>query len=227
MDTEARKKLIDKIQKLMAMAEGTTFTEEAKAHRAKAEELMAKHAIELQEMRKKSEYITWDMDVEDPESYELYMANAVAKFNGLLCVHYTYVGRYKTIKLCGTYSDITAFQYMHDSVERQLGTALCKEMESRRYMGTRDKAQFMLGFAIGLNNKVDALIRGRNNYAQANALMVIDEIQQARNFYQQTEGKLRNGNNKCGIYDPKGVKAGLEANLNKGVTKRGEMLQIA
>lgn len=227
-----REALIDKVQKLLAMAESTTHPEEAKSFRDKAADLMAKHAIENNEFASAPTYMIVDLDFDaGPTTWQIHMTNAIAKFNGMLCVlHTTHKGydKHKLIKLIGTASDHAAFTYMYDSVMRQMGTALGNYLQETGKTNTTNRTQFMVGFSYGLSDKVRDLMDARNNKIQQYGLVPINETQKARNWYEETNGNLSKGKVSNAKYEMAGVNAGKNASLNKGVTSyQSNKLQIA
>jgi hypothetical protein len=217
-----REQLIDKVQKLLAMAESTTHPEESKSFRGKAADLMAKYAIENSEFAGSApSYMSIDLDTDGtPEAWQIHLVNGVAKFNGMLCVlHSSYTG--KKLRIVGTASDHAAFTYMYDNVLRQMGSALCVRAEQGR-MTQRDNDKFLLGFAYGLCDKVDRLLAARNTKIQEYGLVKIDEVRAVTNWYEKEEGKLKQTKGSSAAYEMDGVRAGRNANLNKGVTSAAQ-----
>jgi hypothetical protein len=219
---EERTQLIDKVQKLLAKAEATTFPEEAKSFRNKAADLMAKYAIEHADFNSVPDYIIIDLDLDgdEPENWQIYLVNAVCRFNGMLCV--THASRAwgnatKAIQLIGTASDHAAFAYMYDSALRQLGDALCGYLSTTQKHTATDKTKYMLGFAYGLNDKVRELLAQRDNKIQEYGLVPVNNTQLARNWYEQTQGKLSMGKASSAQFERAGHAAGKNAHLNKGV----------
>jgi hypothetical protein len=212
-----REQLIDRVQKLLAMAESTNHPEESKSFRSKAADLMAKYAIENHEFGSTAPtYMIVDLDTDAaPTEWQIHLVNGVCKFNGMLCiVHTSYTG--KKLRLVGTASDHAAFTYMYDNVLRQMGSALCARAEKSR-MTDRDNTKFLNGFAYGLCDKVDQLLAARNTKIQEYGLMKIDEVRTVMNWYEKEQGNLKSSRKSNAAYEMDGVRAGRNANLNKGV----------
>ena len=226
-----RQNLIDKVQNLLAKADSTEFLAEAEAFRAKATELMAKFAITNSEFAGTAEYYIRDVETigDSPEAWETTLVNAIARFNGLLCVIYTsgtYSGKTQKLKLTGTHGDHSAFNYMYDSVIRQMGSAMFTYINDSGKTNTKARTEFMVGFAYGLQSKVTRLMSDRNNKIQEYGLVPINEVQKARNWYTQNQGQLRTTSSKRLKYENEGYNAGGKASLNKGVTQNSNRLAI-
>lgn len=233
-----RESLIDKVQALLNKAEATDFPQEAEAFRNKAADLMAKFAITNNEFRGEVRYLIHDLDLggEDPTQAEMTTANAVAKFNGCLCVIHTsrrLEGNSATLKITGTEGDIAGFLYLFDSVNRQAGSAFLDRMN--KLLTTKEKkvtakyrSEFLYGFSLGLSNKVNTLMLSRDRKINEYGLVPINEVQKARNFYESTLGKLSTGKQPSAKWDQEGLKAGGNASLSKGLsTRTSNGLQIS
>lgn len=215
-----REQLIDKVQKLLAMAESTNHIEESKTFRNKAADLMAKYAIENSEFQSTPTYMSVDLDTDgDPTEWQIHLVNGVCKFNGMLCIiHSSWNGlnKIKKLRLVGTASDHAAFTYMYDNVLQQMGSALCVRAEKSR-MTQRDNTKFLNGFAYGLCDKVNSLLAARNTKIQEYGLVKIDEVKSVMNWYEKEQGKLNSSKKSNAAYEMDGINAGRNARLNKGV----------
>jgi Protein of unknown function (DUF2786) len=130
-----RKKLIDKIVKLLELAASSEFPEEAATAKNLAAELLAKHDIATCEIKGEQEgfiFGAWQ-EVDRFNSYDLILFSALAKINGLsMYTGYPWYsvggGYYKNMersedfqghegyKFAGRPSDTEAFTYMREIV---------------------------------------------------------------------------------------------------------------
>ena len=133
-----RKKLIDKIAKLLALADSSDFSEEAATAKNLAAELLAKHHVAIAELQAEP-YETDSQESARFVAHDVKLFSALAKING--CVLYMAPERSFTrdgcepgfIRSCsekkrylfvGKPSDIEAFRYMREIVIAQREVAL-------------------------------------------------------------------------------------------------------
>jgi hypothetical protein len=152
MGTE-RKKLIDTVTKMLALAGSTGFEAEASTAKAKAAELIAKYDIHSE-----SDLAGFKLEGEmrggaPMPSYEWHLLDAVGKFCGVLVLrggsNYLFFGKPQ---------DLAAFRYMRDITSAQ---------QDRAWMGylsahpdcAREKVSWKFSFADGVHEKVDELMR--------------------------------------------------------------------
>jgi hypothetical protein len=150
MDIE-RKNLIERVTKLLALAESTQHSEEADTARTMAIELMAKHNIKANENLANEAFTIYSDRTGFPMEDALVLA-AIAKLNNA----YLLAGK-DSYTVAGRQSDIIAFYYMTDLVMQQRVRAHNEFAASlpRWTHGERDR--WLMGFAIGVCRKVKQL----------------------------------------------------------------------
>ena len=229
---EDRQKMIDKVQKLMAMADSTTHPAEADAFRNKAAEIMARFQVDSADLAGKPTYITKEYGDPNPAKSDQHLVNAVAKFNGMFCLIHSCDPDYssgklqfnKILQIIGTYADQVAFEYMMDSVLMQRNTAYCDYADgksaARIRITEKNREEFFLGFAYGVAAKVKDLLAARDSKIQSWGLVPVKGDVAARTWYEQNVGRLGKGKSSKANYEMAGVQAGQAATLNKGVQSR-------
>ena len=226
-----RAAMIDKVQKMLAMAESTTHEGEARVFKEKAAELMAKFQMDNADLLGKPQYIIRDEQEQNPDLSDQHISNAVAKFNGIFCLLTGTKGNNR-LQLVGTIGDLTAYDYMLDSVYRQRNTGWCDYCDARTLEGKRlnerDREAWFLGFAYGLAAKVRGLLSARDKKVQEWGLVPVDGSQNSKNWYTQNVGDIRSAGKSKARYEYDGINAGKNATLNKGVqATRFTGLQLA
>jgi Protein of unknown function (DUF2786) len=158
MDQE-RRKALDRILKLLALAEGTSFNAEAASARAMAEALIAKHNVDLAEGQKPPRdqlvihtYTPWGRQW----LWELMIAVAMTRLCG--CAFYSRgkpdEGGYDHFLFVGVFANVEACLYILAEVHAQRHRAWVRY----RAEGGRDSfGQFCFSFARGLEAKIKRL----------------------------------------------------------------------
>jgi hypothetical protein len=155
-DGAQRKKILDRLAKIMALADGTEFAGEAENARKMAEALMAEHGVGAEdvadiefELRKVPSY--YDFDAQ----WDRILKWAIAELNNCLPLMYTKPGDDEKVTHFGYVGrpiDIDAALYMTDELIRQRGRAF---MAYAARGGQDGKAKFFFGYAKGLRARVD------------------------------------------------------------------------
>lgn len=226
MITTARQQMIDKVQKLLAQAEATTFAAEADTFRDKAAQLMAEHNITTTETT--DDQFIEQMSADTVALHDQHLRNAIARFNGVFLIRIkNYCNEYH-VKTIGTRSDTEAYEYMLHTTHRQRNSAFIKFVGDRNgNVNNKDRDAFYLGFAYGVNNQVTDLLSARDTKIQAWGIVPVDNRKKAEQWYTQ-DNKVTKGKRTNAKYEHAGVEAGRSANLNRGVTSTsGKRLAIA
>jgi len=226
--TNERVKLIDKIVKLLALADGTNHDEEAETARRKAAEMMAKHNIELSDMIQKSNVFTETERVQttrEVEPFDVHLVNAIALFNGvcfLIGGRLVSRGYKKCFTFVGREADIEATEYMIDIVKQQRKVAYDKY--SKEYIAQYGKARWdkdwtdwrrwMNGFTSGVRTKLKELTDMASQKVQEWGLVPIDPSKQALAWYNENVQKTRDSRQS---HMKKGSAAGFEAGRNVSI----------
>lgn len=227
--TNDRKQLIDKIVKLMALADDQAGKPEAEVARRKVSELMAKNNIALQDLEQtKSTFIKKEQMMQRKTHYKFdtLLVNHIFKFNevALLLINngnYMYVGRQQ---------DIEAAEYMLDLVMQQRKQAVkvwADDMQNKGWArpGTTEQDKFKNGFAIGVGIKLRELTKMAEGKVQEWGLVPINGADLALNWYKDKH-KVTSSKSKPVSYHQAGVAAGKNVSLNKGVTTQSSTKQL-
>lgn len=211
-----RLKLVEKITKLMALADNTSFSEEADSARTMAIDLMAKHNIDMADMSVAKE--DFMLDIEDsnrtrPATEEITLINAVAIFCGvamLISKDNTSV-KYKFI---GTPSAIEFFKYTRDTILNQRQHA----WQTSGKRGSNVMYHWKMGYALGASAKLMSLMKATESKIQSYGLVPIKEHEQAMDWFKQ-DHKVTAGRRSTlqGKYDRDGYAKGNQVGINKGV----------
>lgn len=228
----ARVKLINKIVKLLALADGTNHSDEAESAKRKAAEMMAKFNIEMSDLIKKDGVFTKSERVQTTRSvepFDIHLVNAIAYFNGVCLLSGTRTTE-KGYKYCYTFVgrevDIEATEYMIDIVKQQRKSAY--DIYSKEYIARYGKArwdkdwtdwrQWMNGFTTGVRSKLTELTNMSHKKVQEWGLVPVNPRDQALAWYDkniQKSGKARNSRMKSGSWA--GYEAGKNVSIHKGV----------
>lgn len=218
-----KKKLIDKVTKLFALADSTTHSAEAEAARKMAVDLLAKHNMTLSSIS--VDELEYHEVVEcfpgNMPNHTKILHNGIADFTGVLMV----LG-HKTFHYIGTRSNIEAFRYMLNVVIEQRDRGLAKwKREAPEYkLKTSTPQKWQLGFAYGVMDKCKSLKKQTQERVNEKGMIVLDEMQLAQTWYTKDhpleETKIKS------TYNQSGFSAGQNANLNKGVTKQASHKMI-
>jgi hypothetical protein len=203
-----RKKLLDQLLKLLALSHSTTFAAEAATARAKAEELMRKHNLSLNEGSK--DRTKFAIEQHSPWAKGAQWEYRIADTLGRLCgCEVYYLGDYQLFNLVGTVADLEALRYMIDAVNQQRIRAW---LEYKR-TGPDKLWSFSFSFAQALVEKVDSLLEG--------ATEIEAQRERARLWF---ESSHKINHNDDAIYgrgaSAAGRAAGSNTSLHRGVIGR-------
>lgn len=161
-------KLVDRIRKLLAMAEGTTNRHEAEAFMAKASELMLEHAISEAQIeaagRSKSQIVELRIPIKASTPGNRWLRlllNTIANTNR--CRMYTYSGyQGDDGNMIVGYPDDTSFvEMVFLSLSIQLETAYAQAYEEKppHIHGRRWRTEFTAGFVSGVSERLKRAAR--------------------------------------------------------------------
>lgn len=223
-----RKKLIDKVTKLMALADGTNHGPEAESARRMAAELMARHNLTYSDLDSKEvPFATRDESTgrQSLAAYETHLLAALAAFNGVCLLKHNG----KDYRFIGRQPDLEAFDYMRDIVNQQRQASFRSYYLEHygKHPGAAIRARYFNGFAIGVTRKLAELRDQMNSKVQEWGLVPVDPSMQALAWYKE-HAKVRDARQGRGLSCNKaGIEAGKNVSLNKGVTQTGtETLKI-
>lgn len=228
--TTDRQKLIDRITKLLALANDPSAAPgEIENAQTKAAELMAKHNISVGESKIKDEFANHDLeDVDGDDRHDSTLCSAIAKFNDVMLIHITGGCQGTVLRIVGTRSDIEAYTYMQDVLFRQRTDSYLQAVIGGAEKRTdKSRREYFMGYAYGVRTLVNKLLAKRDNIITSMALVPVDNRKAAENWYEKNHGKLSNCRSlKPATYSQAGYNAGLNAKLNKGVGTKGALLAI-
>ena len=227
-----RKKLIDKVIKLLTLAESTTFDEEAENAKRMASELMAKHNIEISEalQRESAAFNQKDktLNHKDPYGFDITLMNCICIFNGVLMITgYNYKLHKAKASYIGAEEDIEAAEYMIDIVYAQrkraykayrlgmigkLGKEYFSEFESSYWNSWHN------GFTQGVQAKIHELRKMTEQKTREWGLVPVEPHKLALAWYNKNMEGTRSFKAGHRNYSEDGLNAGRNVSLNRGVT---------
>lgn len=225
-----RMKVIEKVIKLLTLANGTNHEAEAESAKRMAAELMAKHDVKIGECKKEEYQINvMGLGRKNHESNEHRVMYIVASFNG--CAMYRRNGfKEASYVLVGRQADIEVTQYMYEILVRQLSN------DSKRFSSeTKAKygeckaatwAHYRNGWVIGLRRKIDELTRMKENKIQEWGLVPVNASKAAEAWYENdhkvTAARATNRN-----FLSQGIKDGQNASIHTGIGEKSKAKRIA
>lgn len=182
-----RKKVIDQVLKLLALAESSTHAGEVSAARQKVEELLLRHEIALGELHapeEEFERTEHDSGYASAGKYRIRLADMVARFNGTYLVY----RQEKTTRyvLYGRHADVVQTIYMYGILVEQMQRArrqAAAALRSRcgRAMVSAERNGFCAGFCNGVQDKLTSLTRMVEERRQEVGLVPLSLYVQLRN----------------------------------------------
>ncbi len=221
-----RMKLIDKVIKLLALADGTNHTAEAESAKRMAAELMAKNNLELSDLVQKEGTFTVDRrkhSQNSPARFETMLINVIAKFNNVCLITQDNWRDKMTLSYIGRSCDIEATLYMIDIVLRQRMVAwkkYRKEYETAYGIKLTKGPTYTAwhnGFSVGVRSKLDELAAMSTSKIQEWGLVPVDGSKQALAWYHQHHGETRPGRATKMKVSEAGKNAGKNVSIHKGL----------
>lgn len=232
-----RAKIIEKIVKLLALAEGTNHSEEAASARRMAEELMAKYDVSLEERLKEEEIEEFDLATGkvNLDKFYTFIFNDICKFNGVFLLHRKGFSIDRKSKVSAAYhligrpSDREAALYMMDLVWVQVKQMLAHfRTEFHQKNGFCPlgayHTSYMTGIVRGFGRKLDALTasvnKKRGEWGLVPLSSAVVRLNDAETWYKQ-DNKVRNSKQSLNVskrsaYD-QGRADGSNIQLRNGV----------
>jgi len=221
-----RIKLIDKVTKLLALANGTNHTAEAESAKRMAAELMAKNNLELSDLMQKEDIFTTEQRQHSqckPARFETMLINVIAKFNEVCLLTRDNYKDKMTLTYIGRTCDIEATLYMIDIVLRQrmvAWKAYRKEYEAK-YCTTLSKGETYTrwhnGFSAGVRDKLNELTTMSTSKVQEWGLVPVNGSEQALAWYHRNVGTTRPGRATKMKVSEAGRNAGKNVSIHKGI----------
>lgn len=229
----AKQKILDKVIKLLTLAEGTSFSEEAASAKTMAAELMARYDIHESEMDPAPEYIEKIQELTriKLKIYESTLINSISLFNGVAFIR---TDGYKSIKgkmtFVGKQSDLDCNEYMLDIIRtqrKQMWKNHLKSLNLTKKGMKQERELWYKGFSYGIAAKLKELRIAKESKVQEWGLVVVDKYTQALNEYKK-ENKISTSKGRASTYSKAGYDSGKSASIHQGVDhSQGRTMQIA
>jgi len=226
--TPERQKVIEKVVKLLTLAESTNHIAERETASTLAAELMAKYEISLGDVKKEEfEFVDYDTGVKTHYPERSRMIRAIGRFNGVTIILYSGDElSHTSYRLVGRPVDIEVVKFMYDIIRQQQRVARAEHIQTflARY-GRRarqlDGERFDRGFALGVEALLWDLTKATQTKKQEWGLVKVTSMAQVAKdallWYKETHrihpgGSMRSGGSRDG-YD-----AGKSVSLYRGVS---------
>lgn len=225
--TEEQKRMIDKVTKLLSLADSTNHVAERETAKQMAAELMAKYNITLSDKKDTIfNIVNEDLDEYNSHEHHITLMNALGKFNGVFVIVIRHEDYRKTLRYIGSEASLINFNYMREIVELQRNTAYLKQMEDPKYaMDFRvpsQRNQWFLGYSYGVQAKLIELMKMRDQKIQEWGLVPVKEHEKAEDWYRKNvPNNLRKGRAPNSKFLSSGYQAGKQVSLNRAVPGNG------
>ena len=213
-----RQKIIDRVTKLMALADNSSFSEEADTARNMAIELMAKHQLTHSDMSIEDTELT--VEIEDTENKKkdtsaINLIHAVAAFCGVAMVvsgSSTERGSIK-YKFIGTKNDIEAFRYTLAIIYNQRDYAW-KQSGKR---GSNVMYHWRMGYSFGVSAKLFTLMKATDAKVQEWGLVPVSAHKKAMDWYKSEHNVTSGRVSSVHSLDQSAYNAGKSVSITKGL----------
>lgn len=185
--------IIERVEKLLAKAESTTFEEERNAYVTKAQELMTRHAIEEAMLRQsdgsKPEItsVRFDVDSMKYSRGRAKLVDAIANANNCYRIAWPKEGNkrgFGIIEVYGTRSALELVEVLWHSLNAQLDKALAETPVPSHVQGKTFRNNFVRAYAYAIavrlrDAKEETL---RSETSSSVALVLVNEREQAESY---------------------------------------------
>lgn len=203
-----RQRLADRILKLLALAAGTPFAAEAESARAMAEDLMARHNIDLPGGAKDRTAFTWEVYVPFAKGakWEFAIIDAVADLCN--CTFFFNLETLANYSLIGTIADLEVLRYMLAELHRQ---RIAAWLDYKR-TGPDSFYKFCFAYAQAMAAKIELLVAARQATLDAHQkqLQLWYETEILKHPAQHAHVEMGRASSEAGL------RAGSGASLNRG-----------
>lgn len=220
-----KKKLIDRVTKLFALADSTLHEGEATSARNMAVELLAKHNLSLNQKEvDEQEHITITNNTgKRVFEYDKILHLGLTEFTEVFMFLSSSKKKTTTFHYIGTPVNLRAFQYMLSIVLQQRASAYIDWTTSANC--DSDNFAWKNGFSIGVTKKCRELTDQMITKVEEKGLVVVSELKSAKNYAHESHN-LKAGSKGSRRSNAAGIEAGRAVNFNKGVTAQKKVLQI-
>jgi hypothetical protein len=226
--SDDRKRVLDAVTKILALADSTTYEAEAVTARAKAAELIARYDIhadslnDLENFKGETEFRTGHMP-----SYEFSLLATLGKFCGVLVLSAPRQHGGRNYEFFGKPQDLEAFRYMRDVVSSQQERAWTDYLAINPHR-RRESVSWKNSFADGVEAKINELMRAAKVQQKTlrQDLVLVPREEQARVEWECLFGKIRSGVGYGGENNAHGFEAGRSVSLSRGVNNSGGPVRL-
>lgn len=219
-----KQKIIDKVIKLLALADDNDNPHQAEAAKNKAAELLAMHDLETKDINASKYFVDSQLlNSMKLVPYNSMLLAAICQFCGVQLLSRNGFGHCKAeYRFVGTKPNITAAHYMYDCVLQQRRVkwkqflALYKREFCRSPSQTM-RSNWLRSFANGVHHKLHSISELKEHKIQEYGLVPVEEYKQALAWYKQHHEKIRNGREHKGGGITEGFEAGQSVTINQGV----------
>ena len=228
-----RMSIIEKVIKLMALANGTTHTAEAESAKKMAAELMAKHDVQLEECVPEKDFTIDKQELgrKNHNMQESDLLFATASFNGVKYIrHMGHKGA--AYVLVGRTADIEVTKFMYDILFQQMqrgSSAYAVEFKKsyNKPITAKYSAGYKRGFIRGVRIKLAELKALKESKIQEWGLVPVPTEDLALKFYNEQGNKTKTTKSLSNtLVLKKGVEDGRNASVYQGVTEKNPTLRI-
>jgi len=222
MDAD-REKLINRILKLLALADGTNFEGEAATARQMADDLIKRHNIDS--LGGKPARTAFTIEDYTPHfagmKWEYVLAEAAARLTGCVIYFSADLDRYS---FAGTVADLEAFRYILTKLHEQRIAAWL----AHKSKGSSDRFhQFCFGYAKGVEAKVKELLEKMRASVGKDVVLPSDNRAQIRLWYEAQFGVTHHDLGLRGKpQSDAGFAAGGSASFHRGELRESQVRRI-
>jgi hypothetical protein len=211
-----RKEILDKIAKLIALAEGTNNEAEATAARNRVTALLSAHNLELGMLRNDQKIVVKTIDLNRSKMDHLMSSlhSSIAEFSGCTLLNRRIRGVDKKAKcyyiVLGREVDIDATEYMLDVINRQT-SELCATYKKTKPDRKRFNG-YKAGLVAGVSIELERITKDVLKYQQQEGLVPVNEMKvradEALEWFKKNN-KVYSGQNYKGEMTPEGYEDGM------------------
>jgi len=228
-----KKEIIDKVIKLLDLANSTNSDNESEVAKEKAAILMAKYDIkeiesEIEPIYKTSEQM---LNRQSHIKYDTLLLNIVSSFNGVAYIKKPRLGCKAKNVFVGRESDVECNSFMIEILQQQRWSAWKKY---RAHLKGKyeivptdlDKKKWFMGFAFGIQEKLDSLTEMKESKIQEHGLVPVNKQKQALSEYEK-DHNVKSSKSRSASYNPDGYESGLNASIHKGISESNKGVLLA
>ena len=218
--------ILDKIIKLLALSESSTFPEEAALAKQRAAAMMAKYEIDQSQLEEQPEY---EEDIRETNSrsivrHDTILYQAVANFNGVAFLVQNGTKRQNARHyFIGRKQDIQSYDYMVNAILNQRWAAWKNHLVrfKNQHYGRSPKQTYritwMKSFALGVYAMLKELTNITDNNLQEYGLVPVKRHEAAMADYEKDHSVGEGRRSRTRNFNREGYEAGKATHINKGI----------